>query len=170
MRPLPAPTCTTCSPTPDHRRGGIYTLVAQSSAAAAAAQQETYGSLSITTSGQRRRTSTEVRAKPTVFRRGLGRSRSANRSARPKGASMWSRSSASNRTPTANVAEVKRSNASAVAQCTHLEDVLTGRAGEKLRRGPGPLAKRTFDRGTVHELRSTVPIVQQRQSTGPVLL
>ena len=37
------------------------------------------------TSGQRRRTSAEARAKPTVLRRGLGRKRNANRSARPRG-------------------------------------------------------------------------------------
>jgi len=73
-----------------------------------------YGWSSTTTSGQRRRTSAAVRAKPTVFRRGLGRKRSANRSARPKGASMWSQSSGSNRTPTANVGDAKRSKASAV--------------------------------------------------------
>jgi hypothetical protein len=72
------------------------------------------GSLSITTSGQRHRTPAAARAKPTVFRRGLGRSCNANRSARQKGASMWSRLSGSNRTPTANVAEAKRSNASVV--------------------------------------------------------
>jgi hypothetical protein len=45
---------------------------------------------------------------------GLGRRRSANISARPKGASIWSRSSGSNRTPNANVAEANRSKASAV--------------------------------------------------------
>src|SRR6202022_1984993 len=72
------------------------------------------GPLSITTSDQRRRTSAEVRAKWIVLRRGLGRRRSANRSARPKGASMCSRSSGSNRTPTANVGDAKRSKASAV--------------------------------------------------------
>src|SRR6202030_3038399 len=41
------------------------------------------------------------------------RRRSPNRSARPKEASIWSRLSGSSRTPTANVAEVKRSKASA---------------------------------------------------------
>jgi|SRR5438067_11143272 len=44
-----------------------------------------YGWSSTKTSGQRRRTSAAVRVKQTVLRRGLGRKRNANRSARPKG-------------------------------------------------------------------------------------
>ena len=47
-----------------------------------------YGWSSTKTSGQRRRPSAAVRAKPTVFREDLGHRRKENRSASPNGATM----------------------------------------------------------------------------------